>query len=147
MFRKEEVDGKIVVEASGKALGKATDIAFGLDGSVALIVKGDDNSEVQVSMDRIVGVADYIVVRREQKSELPPEKTVASPAAPPPAPVSTPPPARVNPGIPVSSTPALSSAGAVAPAATSSSAGRVCRGCGAPVRPGAKFCTKCGTPV
>ena len=57
MFRKDEVDGKIVVEASGKAFGKAKDIAFGLDGTVALIVVGNDNSEVQITMDRVMGVS------------------------------------------------------------------------------------------
>jgi sporulation protein YlmC with PRC-barrel domain len=133
MFRKEEVDGKVVVEASGKSLGKAKDIAFGLDGSVALIVAGNDNAEIQITMDRITGVADYIAVRRNQpepRVEAPPKKVVSAPApAPAPAPV------RVNPAIPPP------------PAAAPIAAANVCKGCGAPLRAGAKFCTKCGTPV
>jgi len=108
MFRKEEIEGKVVVEASGKALGSAKDIAFGLDGSVALIVVGGDNAEIQISTDRVEGVADYIVVRREQKGETNP-----------------------NAAIPVQ-----------APTAAAA-----CRKCGAPLRAGAKFCTKCGTAV
>jgi sporulation protein YlmC with PRC-barrel domain len=133
MFRKEEVDGKIVVEASGKSLGKAKDIAFGLDGSVALIVAGNDNAEIQITMDRITGVADYIVVRRNQpepKVEAPQRKAVPAPAAAP-APV----PVRVNPAVPP------------APVMAPMAAANVCKGCGAPLRAGAKFCTKCGTPV
>ena len=111
MFRKEEVDGKIVVEASGKALGKAKDIAFGLDGTVALIVLTNDNAEVQVTMDRVMGVGDYIVIRSDRPQQW---------VAPPSPPVTAPPPA-----------PMVS----------------VCRNCGAPLKPGAKFCTKCGTPT
>jgi sporulation protein YlmC with PRC-barrel domain len=129
MFRKDEVDGKIVIEASGKALGKAKDIAFGLDGSVALIVMGNDNSEIQITMDRITGVADYIVVRRdrpEPKADVPQKRAPAPMAAAAPAPVQP----RVNPAI---------------PAAIPIAAAPVCKNCGAPLRVGAKFCTKCGT--
>jgi sporulation protein YlmC with PRC-barrel domain len=131
MFRKDEVDGKIVVEASGKALGKAKDIAFGLDGSVALIVLGNDNAEIQITMDRITGVADYIVVRRdrpEPKADVP-QKRAPAPVAAAVAPVQ----ARANPGIPA------------APVAVPVAAAPVCKNCGAPLRVGAKFCTKCGT--
>lgn len=121
MFRKDEVAGKIVIEGSGKSLGKAKDIAFALDGSVALIVEGDDNQEIQVAMDRITGVADYIVVRRDR------------PAAP--ATAQPPPTGGVNPAIPP---PPMAAPGASTVA---------CKACGAPLRAGAKFCTKCGTPV
>jgi sporulation protein YlmC with PRC-barrel domain/ribosomal protein L40E len=135
MFRKEEVDGKIVIEASGKSLGKAKDIAFGLDGSVALIIVGNDNAEISITMDRIVGVADYIVVRRDRpEPKAPPMKATAPVAAP--APMA----ARVNPAIPAAP---MAARVAAAPAA----AGLVCTGCGAPLRVGAKFCTKCGTPT
>ncbi len=133
MFRKDEVDGKVVVEASGKALGKAKDIAFGLDGSVALIVVGNDNSEIQIMMDRVAGVADYIVVRREVKGD-PSAQRKPQPMAPAaaPAPAPTPAPVRVNAEIPTP--PAMAAA-------------QVCRNCGASLRAGAKFCTKCGTPA
>jgi sporulation protein YlmC with PRC-barrel domain len=124
MFRKDEVDGKIVVEANGKAFGKAKDIAFGLDGTVALIVLTNDNSEVQVAMDRVMGVGDYIVIRRDspQPKVAPPQPAKKPVVAPAPVPVmASPPPAAM--------------------------AGGACRSCGAPLKPGAKFCTKCGTPV
>lgn len=124
LFRKDEVDGKIVIEASGRALGKAKDVAFGLDGTVALIVLSDDSSEVQIPLDRVTGVAEYIVV----KSDRPQARAMAAPAsalAPPPpvpaAPQAAPPPAAM--------------------------AGNHCRACGAALKPGAKFCTKCGTPA
>jgi sporulation protein YlmC with PRC-barrel domain len=130
MFRKDEVDGKMVIEASGKALGKAKDIAFGLDGSVALIVVGNDNNEVQIAMDRVAGVADYIVVRRELKGDAALKKPQA--VAPVSAPGPAPPQLRMTP----------------APSAVpSAAAGVACKNCGAPLRVGAKFCTKCGTPT
>lgn len=140
MFRKDEVAGKIVVEASGKSLGKAKDIAFGLDGSVALIVAGDDNSEVQISMDRVAGVADYIVVRREQAQQAPkkppaPAPTPAAAPAPAPAPATAIPPPPAARTVPVTPAPAMQPASLT------------CKSCGAPLRAGAKFCTKCGTPV
>lgn len=147
MFRKEEVDGKVVVEASGKGLGKAKDIAFALDGSVALIVQGNDNAEIQISMDRIAGVGDYIVVRRENRGEQAPKKAPSpAPAAAPSA--SAPAAARPNQAIPVAAPliPPPPPSAAIPVGAPSAGTG-LCRGCGAPLRAGAKFCTKCGTPV
>ena len=134
MFRKSEVEGKVVVEASGKALGTAKDIAFGLDGSAVLIVQGKDNSEIEITMDRVAGVGDYVVVRRE--GAAPPKKPAAVPAPaaqPVPTPAATP-----NPMIP----PARAAAIPVG-----SGMPNTCKSCGAQLRPGAKFCTKCGTPV
>jgi sporulation protein YlmC with PRC-barrel domain len=121
LFRKDEVQGKIVIEASGKALGKAKDMAFGLDGTVALIVLTDQNSEVQITLDRITGVDEYIVV----KGAKPP--TTLAMTAPMPA-VAT----------PISAPP---------PAAPVMVAANHCRNCGALLKTGAKFCTKCGTPA
>ena len=118
LFRKDEVDGKVVVEISGKAFGKAKDVAFGLDGTVALIVLTNDNSEVQITMDRVMGVGDYIVIRRDAPQPKPAPAVVPVMAAP-------------SPALPV------------APVAMAN----VCRSCGASLRPGAKFCTKCGTPT
>jgi sporulation protein YlmC with PRC-barrel domain len=141
MFRKDEVAGKVVVEASGKSLGKAKDIAFSLDGTVVLIVSANDNSEVEIPMDRIAGVAEYIVVRRPQQNEpggpAPKKAAAPAPAANPPMAAMSPPPApRPNPAIPPAAAPV--------PVAVSSS---VCKNCGAPLRAGAKFCTKCGAPA
>ncbi len=128
LFRKEEVDGKIVVEVSGKAFGKAKDVAFGLDGTVVLIVLANDNSEAQVTMDRVMGVGDYIVITREAPQPKPSAALVNKPvAAPAPAPAVMAPP----PVVPV---PAVAGAS-------------FCRSCGNTLRPGAKFCTKCGTPA
>ena len=119
MFRKDDVDGKIVIEMTGNAIGKAKDVAFGLDGTVALIVLASDNSEVQITMDRVVGVAEYIVIRGDR-----PEPRVA-------------PPPSVRLVIPVSP----------APFKAASPAGGACKSCGATMKPGARFCTKCGTPA
>jgi len=120
LFRKDEVQGKIVIDSSGRALGKAKDVAFGLDGTVALIVLTDENSEVQISLDRITGVDEYIVVRGAtppatlaMTATMPARATPIS-AQPPPAPVMV--------------------------------AANHCKNCGAIMKPGAKFCTKCGAP-
>jgi sporulation protein YlmC with PRC-barrel domain len=116
MFRKDEVDGKVVIENSGNAIGKVKDIAFGLNGSVVLIVTGVDSKEVQISMDRIEGVGDYIVVRKDNVQPVVPTVSpsfVVNPTIPPP-------PTMTN---------------------------WTCRTCGAPLKTGAKFCTKCGTPT
>ncbi len=130
-FRKDEVDGKVVIETTGKAFGKAKDIAFGLDGTVALIVLTDDNTEVEVTMDKVMGVADYIVIRKDTPlpKASPPPPSPSPVAVPAPAPVSIPPPVMVAPPAPVPMAPS------------------VCRNCGAALKQGAKFCTRCGSPV
>lgn len=133
MFRKDELAGKTVIESSGKSLGKAKDVAFGLDGSIALIVAANDGSETQIGMDRVAGVAEYIVVMREQ--DVGPSTVRKAQSAGPasiPSP-QNPPQSGSNPGIPA---PVSVTAGSA-----------VCRNCGAPLRAGAKFCTRCGTPV
>jgi sporulation protein YlmC with PRC-barrel domain len=118
MFRKDDVDGKIVIEVTGNAIGKAKDVAFGLDGTVALIVLASDNSEIQVTMDKVLGVGEYIVIRGDR-----PEPKVAPPAGRPVVPVTP------------------------APVTAASPAGGACRSCGVVMKPGARFCTKCGTPA
>jgi sporulation protein YlmC with PRC-barrel domain len=128
LFRKEEVDGKVVVEVSGKAFGKAKDVAFGLDGTVALIVLTNDNSEAQITMDRVMGVGDYIVIRRDAPQPKPAPAPVKRPAAAPAV-------------VPVMAAPSP------VPPAPAVAMANVCRSCGASLRPGAKLCTKCGTPT
>lgn len=120
MFRKDEVEGKVVIEASGRSLGKAKDVAFGLDGTVALIVLANDSSELQISLDRVTGVDEYIVVRSD--------KTQAR-------------------QMPVAPAPVMAPAPPPTPAPQVAAAAKQCRSCGAPMKPGAKFCTKCGTPA
>lgn len=143
MFRKDELVGKVVVEASGKSLGKAKDLAFGLDGTVVLIVEGNESQEVQVSMDRIAGVADYIVVRREGVVPKRPAPGVQQAVPVPSAPQAA---ESTNPLIPPPRTPASAEA-PTSSSPTAASTSNSCKSCGAQLRPGAKFCTKCGTPV
>jgi len=120
LFRKEEVEGKVVIDSSGRSFGKAKDVAFGLDGMVALIVLKNDNSEVEVPLDHVTGVADYILIREGSEPRPAPPSAAAPGAIPPPPAYQPAPPAAV---------------------------GSFCKGCGAPLKPGAKFCTKCGTPA
>ncbi len=68
-FRNEDIQGKTVVEATGKTLGKAIQISFSLDGKMALVVETAENKETQVPMGRIMGVADYVILRPDTGSE------------------------------------------------------------------------------
>ena len=85
-FRKEEVEGKTVIETSGKVGGKVKDLTFSLDGTITLIVIKEDGNEIPIPLKRVVGIADHVVVRSEG-TMLPgyPGATAApssSPAAP-----------------------------------------------------------------
>ncbi len=123
-FRKDEVAGKTVVETSGKALGKTKDIAFGLDGTVAMIMETNDNTEELITMDRVLGVGDYIVIKKAVPERSPSPAPVEGAAS-----------------VPIAYAIPAPSAVPVAPAMS------VCRNCGSSLRLGAKFCTKCGTPT
>jgi sporulation protein YlmC with PRC-barrel domain len=64
-FRKEEVEGKTVIETSGKVGGKVKDLTFSLDGTITLIVAKEDGTEVKIPLKQVVGISDHVVVRSE----------------------------------------------------------------------------------
>jgi sporulation protein YlmC with PRC-barrel domain len=64
-FRKEEIEGKTVIETSGKVGGKVKDLTFSLDGTITLIVVKEDGSEVQIPLRQVVGISDHVIVRSE----------------------------------------------------------------------------------
>lgn len=130
-LKKEEINDKIVIETTGRKVGKAKEIAFALDGSAALFVTSDSGSDVQIPMARIMGVGEYIVVRTADQVQRPAQAPAQRPAA---RPAMAAPQARPAVQAPVPPPPM-----AAAPAAMA------CRNCGAPLKPGAKFCTRCGT--
>ncbi|MDA4123157.1 MAG: zinc ribbon domain-containing protein [Thaumarchaeota archaeon] len=135
-LKKEEINDKIVIETTGKKIGKGKEIAFALDGSAALFVTTDSGIDMQVPMARIMGVGEYIVVRPAEQVQRPAQAQAQRPA-PRPAMAAAAPQAR--PAVQAPIPPPPMAAAAQAPAAMA------CRNCGAPLKPGAKFCTKCGT--
>lgn len=70
-FRKEEVQGKTVIETSGKVGGKVKDLTFSLDGTITLIVAKEDGTEVQVPLKQVIGISDHVVVRSDAPAIAP----------------------------------------------------------------------------
>jgi len=62
-FHKEDIEGKTVIETTGKVAGKVKDLTFSLDGTITLIVLKDDGTEKPVSLKQVVGIADHVIVR------------------------------------------------------------------------------------
>ncbi len=62
-FRKEEVEGKTVIDSSGKVTGKVKDIVFSLDGNVTLIVEKSDGVETQLPLSRVMGISEFVVTK------------------------------------------------------------------------------------
>lgn len=150
LFRKDEVEGKVVVETSGRSIGKASDIAFSLEGTMALIVMGYDGAEIQIAMERVTGVGDFIVVRRDKGDPIPTKTPIA--ATVPSAPAVVTPMSTARATIPVTSPPpppptTITSSSTISPPPPPPSVTTTCKTCGATLRAGARFCTKCGSAV
>jgi len=62
-FRKEDIEGKTVIETSGKVGGKVKDVTFSLDGAITFIVVKDDGTERPISLKQVVGISDHVIVR------------------------------------------------------------------------------------
>lgn len=70
-FTKKDVENKIVVDVSGKSAGTGRDIAFSLDGRLALVVAGKNGKEIQIPMSRVMGVTEYIIISPEEATTKP----------------------------------------------------------------------------
>ncbi len=70
-FRKEDIEGKTVIETTGKVGGKVKDVTFSLDGSITLIVVKDDGTERPVSLKQVVGISDHVIVRGDAPLSMP----------------------------------------------------------------------------
>jgi len=68
-FRKEDVVGKTVIDTSGSVRGKVADVMFDLGGTVTLVVKGVDGNEFQVTIAKVTGISEHVVVRSAQAAE------------------------------------------------------------------------------
>jgi sporulation protein YlmC with PRC-barrel domain len=113
-FRKEEIVGKTVIETNGRVNGKVKDLLFTLDGAITLVVDREDGSELQVPMNKVLGVSDHVIVKGG-------DTMIGS----------------------VSSASRQEVSQAVSLAA-SSSAGIVCKYCGQPMAAGTVWCPSCG---
>ena len=70
-FHKEDIEGKTVIETTGKVGGKVKDVTFSLDGSITLIVLRDDGTERPVSLKQVVGISDHVIVRGDAPMMMP----------------------------------------------------------------------------
>ncbi len=61
-FRREDVVGKTVVDASGKILGKVTDIGFDLKGNLVMVI-GDEEEQNYVFFSNIQAVGDVVLLK------------------------------------------------------------------------------------
>ena len=68
-FRKEDVVGKTVIDTSGTVRGKVADVMFDLGVTVTLVVKGADGNESQVTIAKVTGISEHVVVRGAQAAE------------------------------------------------------------------------------
>jgi sporulation protein YlmC with PRC-barrel domain len=80
-FHKEELQGKKVIDSSGKVRGTVKDVVFSLDGNVALIIEKEDGGEASVPMSKVMGISDYIVMKGEAPAEVPKPAAPAIPIA------------------------------------------------------------------
>ena len=76
-FHKEDIEGKTVIETTGKIAGKVKDMTFSLDGTITLIVLKDDGTERPVSLKQVIGISDHVIVRGDAPMSMP-----SSPSAP-----------------------------------------------------------------
>jgi len=64
-YRREDVENKTVLDTSGKSIGIAQDMAFSIDGKLAIAIKPSKGEVIDIPMTRVIGVSDYIVVTPE----------------------------------------------------------------------------------
>ncbi len=74
--RREEIAGKEVIESEAKKVGIVKDLAYSLDGKVALIVEQNmEKGKIQegfLSFDKIEKVGDVVLVKSVQDLEVVP---------------------------------------------------------------------------
>jgi len=146
-IRRQDVENKAVLDTLGKSIGTGQDIAFSLDGKLALVVKTKKGDDVEIPMTRVAAVADYIVLTAEVSA---PTQTHTSQTCPncgmplkPGAKFCTSCGMReVSPATQPATEPLRNQPTSQPP--TSTNTQPTCHNCGMPLKPGAKFCTGCG---
>ncbi len=64
-FRREDVVGKTVIETSGGVKGKVKDVVFDLSGNITFIIQDIDGKDSQVTISKVTGISDHVVVKSE----------------------------------------------------------------------------------
>lgn len=129
-LKQTEVVQKTVVGADGRTIGTVKEVAFSLDGRLGLVVS-DDDGEHTVPLEDVNGIADYVVLKPREDHVTP---TEAARAAGPDKSNAVPPAgeARASKAADTRTVPG---------AATALSQ---CPKCAKDVKPGARFCGRCG---
>ncbi len=70
-FRKEEIVDKAVIDSSGKIIGKVRDLTFTLDSSITLIVVKPDGGQLEVPLDKVMGVSDHVIIKEDAVTPKP----------------------------------------------------------------------------
>ena len=127
VFSRDEVVGKIVIDARGNSVGKVADVAISSDGIAILKVAADTGEVIDIPMIKVQAIGEYVILKPETKASTPqtypPPTTTVTPPPPPSFPSSAPPP----------------------PAASGDFIR--CPNCGFMNPPGAKFCQNCGAKL
>jgi len=67
-FKREEVLGKEVIDEEGMKIGTVKDLAFSVEGKIALVVEKPNKSEIKLAIELINKIGDVILVKpREAK--------------------------------------------------------------------------------
>lgn len=83
-FKREEVLGKEVIDEEGMKIGTVKDLAFSVEGKIALVVEKPNKSEIKLAIESINKIGDVILVKpREakvtEKPRLKPEAEIICP--------------------------------------------------------------------
>jgi len=141
-LKREDVLGKLVIDAEANTVGTVKDIAFSPTGEFAFVVqKKDSEEEVTIPISKVRKIGEFILLKEETKAPVrPPTQPQIPPQARQPpygAPTQAPPPSTV-PGQAPPQAPAQ---------APPPGEALVCPVCGYPNPPGTKYCLRCGAPL
>ena len=129
VFSREEVVGKVVIDAKGYSVGKVVDIGISATGIGILKVETKEGDVKDIPMNKVQAIGEFIILKPEiPRPPTTPPPTYPQPAPPKPSPFSSlfgqkqqqpqPPPGYI-----------------------------ICPRCRYPNPPGSKFCQNCGNPL
>jgi sporulation protein YlmC with PRC-barrel domain len=78
-YKREELEGKPVVDQEARIRGKVEDLAITEDGQVGISIKNDDGEERLLKLDEIKKIADVILLTEEVPAEKEPEPNLSQP--------------------------------------------------------------------
>ena len=154
-LKKEDLIGKIVINANGNSLGKVVDIGISVTGMGVLKVETRDGRVQDIEMSEVQAIGEYILLKPSAAPRVPqplgPQPSPGQPAPPPPYPSrqqgfslsrllglgrqqQTPPPPAAPPSYPPA--PAPPASGPV-----------ICPHCRFTNPPGSRFCQNCGAQL